>query len=437
MTGHHRPGADGTGRRPGASCPASARSAARRDPGRQRSTRGRRRGAFALFRAALGPLAAAGKLGYVLFQFAPWVHFERALARIPGAALPARLPGLDAGRRVAPPLLVSRSRRRDAARPARGRARPRGDRRARRRPGAMPHVVAVTAPTAVMPPARPERRRLAAPAPRRGAGGAREVRLSLLRSRSCAALVPELGRGGRGRARSVRLVQQQQPRLSGPATRSMLQRLLGQPTRGTQVFISYRPVRLSIVAAWLTAAPPIPASSSRNAPTPLLKLERLSAGARRRAVGQARRPDRPARVRQQDPQARVPGRRRPRPGRRHPHHLRHAPVELLPGGVGGRRPARPARGARPQGRAARRVRRQPPARPACSAPASATAATQSGSEGRRGAWRPGGRARARPRSQALRDPESGATAVGALGYLACGQEIAQQIRHGAPTSTRS
>jgi D-cysteine desulfhydrase len=29
-------------------------------------------------------------------------------------------------------------------------------------------------------------------------------------------------------------------------------------------------------------------------------------------------------------------------------------------------------------------------------------------------------------------PESGATVVGALGYLACGQEIAEQIRHGAP-----
>jgi D-cysteine desulfhydrase len=29
-------------------------------------------------------------------------------------------------------------------------------------------------------------------------------------------------------------------------------------------------------------------------------------------------------------------------------------------------------------------------------------------------------------------PESGATVVGALGYLACGQEIVQQIRHGAP-----
>src|SRR2546429_8214469 len=29
-------------------------------------------------------------------------------------------------------------------------------------------------------------------------------------------------------------------------------------------------------------------------------------------------------------------------------------------------------------------------------------------------------------------PESGATVVGALGYLACGQEVAQQLRHGAP-----
>ena len=29
-------------------------------------------------------------------------------------------------------------------------------------------------------------------------------------------------------------------------------------------------------------------------------------------------------------------------------------------------------------------------------------------------------------------PESGATVVGALGYLACGQELAEQVRHGAP-----
>jgi uncharacterized protein YecE (DUF72 family) len=48
--------------------------------------------AFRLFRAALAPLQAAGKLGYVLFQFAPWVHHEpRWLEYL--ASLPARLPG--------------------------------------------------------------------------------------------------------------------------------------------------------------------------------------------------------------------------------------------------------------------------------------------------------------------------------------------------------
>jgi len=34
--------------------------------------------AFHLFRTAVGPIAEAGKLGYVLFQFAPWVHFDTA-----------------------------------------------------------------------------------------------------------------------------------------------------------------------------------------------------------------------------------------------------------------------------------------------------------------------------------------------------------------------
>ncbi|PYN46123.1 MAG: DUF72 domain-containing protein [Candidatus Rokuibacteriota bacterium] len=48
--------------------------------------------AFRLVRTALRPIAEAGKLGYVLFQFAPWVHFE------PGrldylASLSERLPG--------------------------------------------------------------------------------------------------------------------------------------------------------------------------------------------------------------------------------------------------------------------------------------------------------------------------------------------------------
>jgi D-cysteine desulfhydrase len=42
-----------------------------------------------------------------------------------------------------------------------------------------------------------------------------------------------------------------------------------------------------------------------------------------------------------------------------------------------------------------------------------------------------GRARAAGRAPYV-IPESGATVVGALGYLSCGQEIAQQIRHGAP-----
>lgn len=48
--------------------------------------------AFTLFRAALRPLAEAGKLGYVLFQFAPWVHFgDDRLAYL--ATLAQRLPG--------------------------------------------------------------------------------------------------------------------------------------------------------------------------------------------------------------------------------------------------------------------------------------------------------------------------------------------------------
>jgi uncharacterized protein YecE (DUF72 family) len=47
---------------------------------------------FRLFHAALAPLADAGKLGYVLFQFAPWVRFSAArLEEI--ASLPGRLPG--------------------------------------------------------------------------------------------------------------------------------------------------------------------------------------------------------------------------------------------------------------------------------------------------------------------------------------------------------
>jgi len=48
--------------------------------------------AFQLFRTAVSPIAEAGKLGYVLFQLAPWVHFDSARLDYL-ASLPARLPG--------------------------------------------------------------------------------------------------------------------------------------------------------------------------------------------------------------------------------------------------------------------------------------------------------------------------------------------------------
>jgi len=48
--------------------------------------------AFQLFQTALRPIAEAGKLGYVLFQFAPWVHFDTTRLDYL-TSLPARLPG--------------------------------------------------------------------------------------------------------------------------------------------------------------------------------------------------------------------------------------------------------------------------------------------------------------------------------------------------------
>jgi uncharacterized protein YecE (DUF72 family) len=47
---------------------------------------------FELFRNGLAPLADAGKLGYVLFQLAPWVRYD-ARARDYLGSLPERLPG--------------------------------------------------------------------------------------------------------------------------------------------------------------------------------------------------------------------------------------------------------------------------------------------------------------------------------------------------------
>ena len=91
MTGHHpRP----------ESLPAEVRALVPREP--RRTRRGEVDAAsvppealdhaFRLFRASVAPLAESGKLGYVLFQLAPWIHFERArLAYL--ASLAERLPG--------------------------------------------------------------------------------------------------------------------------------------------------------------------------------------------------------------------------------------------------------------------------------------------------------------------------------------------------------
>ena len=84
--------------------------------------------------------------------------------------------------------------------------------------------------------------------------------------------------------------------------------------------------------------------------TPLEKLERLSGAARRpRPLHQARRSARARRRRQQDPQARIPRRRRPGAGRGHARHLRRGAVEPLPADTRGGRQGRPEVPPRPRG----------------------------------------------------------------------------------------
>ena len=104
--------------------------------------------AFGVFRAALRPLEEAGKLGYVLFQFAPWVHFDTARLDYL-ASLPARLPGWtvaaefrhrswfpDHADETLRALREARLAHVVTDAPAVG--------------GVMPHVTAVTAPTAIL-----------------------------------------------------------------------------------------------------------------------------------------------------------------------------------------------------------------------------------------------------------------------------------------------
>jgi uncharacterized protein YecE (DUF72 family) len=58
-----------------------------------------------LFRASVEPLTAAGKLGYVLFQLAPWIRYEDAALEYL-ASLPARLPGLTVAVEVRNPTWI-------------------------------------------------------------------------------------------------------------------------------------------------------------------------------------------------------------------------------------------------------------------------------------------------------------------------------------------
>src|SRR6185503_12952111 len=104
--------------------------------------------AFHLFRTAVRPIAEAGKLGYVLFQFAPWVHFDTTRLDYL-ASLPARLPGWtvaaefrhrswfpDHADETLGALRAARLAHVVTDAPAVG--------------GVMPHVTAVTAPTSVL-----------------------------------------------------------------------------------------------------------------------------------------------------------------------------------------------------------------------------------------------------------------------------------------------
>jgi uncharacterized protein YecE (DUF72 family) len=92
LTGHHLD----AGRLPealAAMLPASARPNARGQIENRLFPREAHEWAFAAFREALRPLADSGKLGYVLFQMAPWVRYgSEALEYLAG--LPGRLPGL-------------------------------------------------------------------------------------------------------------------------------------------------------------------------------------------------------------------------------------------------------------------------------------------------------------------------------------------------------
>ncbi len=91
MTGHH-PRAESLPADLRAMLPASPKTTRREEIDRSAFPPEALDRCFTLFRESLRPLAEAGRLGYILFQLAPWVRFsDGALAYL--AMLPERLPG--------------------------------------------------------------------------------------------------------------------------------------------------------------------------------------------------------------------------------------------------------------------------------------------------------------------------------------------------------
>jgi uncharacterized protein YecE (DUF72 family) len=147
LTGHHLDAA----RLPpplAARLPASARPNARGQLENDVFGEEAREWAFAAFREGLRPLADAGKLGYVLFQMAPWVKYgARALEYL--ASLPDRLPGATIAVEFRDASWLPRHTEETlAALAARGLAYVSVD--APRTPASVDTAVALTAPTAVI-----------------------------------------------------------------------------------------------------------------------------------------------------------------------------------------------------------------------------------------------------------------------------------------------
>ena len=253
--------------------------------------------------AALSPLAEAGKLGYVLFQFAPWVHFgDRSLEYL--ASLPARLPGWRLAVEFRHRSWFPEHGEETLGAARAGLAHVIVDAPARRR--AVPGVPAVTAPSAIF--------RLHG---RNAEGWLRQVRGEepsvrekydyLYTEEELAGLVPEI-EAVTEEAEETFVSFNNNNRDYPVQNALMMKRLLGQPVpeRRTLRKLARRPSPEIVGTMLTTDAPPIPRVELAYAPTPLLKLERLSAGAGDRAVDQARRPHGAAGEREQDPEARVP-----------------------------------------------------------------------------------------------------------------------------------